>query len=77
MSTPLRLLLIEDSENDALLLELELRRGGYDVSVYRVQTAGEMRAALMQQTWDAIISDYAMPEFDMPRALASLRWCVQ
>src|SRR5260221_11348749 len=73
MTTPLRLLLIEDSENDALLLERELRRGGYDVSGTRVQTAAEMRAALSSQTFDAIISDYSMPEFDMPRALALLQ----
>ena len=73
MANPIRLLLIEDSENDALLLELELRRGGYDVSLQRVQTAAEMRAALSKQTWDAIISDYSMPEFDMPRALALLQ----
>ena len=73
MTTPLRLLLIEDSEDDALLLELELRRGGYDVSVRRVQTGAEMRSALSSQTFDAIISDYAMPDFDMPRALALLQ----
>ena len=73
MTTPLRLLLIEDSENDALLLELELRRGGYDVSVHRVQTAADMRAALSSQTFDVIISDYSMPEFAMPRALALLQ----
>jgi putative nucleotidyltransferase with HDIG domain len=73
VGTPLRLLLIEDSEDDALLLELELRRGGYDVSVRRVQTASEMHAALSSQAFDAIISDYSMPEFDMPRALALLQ----
>jgi response regulator RpfG family c-di-GMP phosphodiesterase len=73
MANPIRLLLIEDSENDALLLELELRRGGYDVSLQRVQAADEMRAALSNQTWDAIISDYSMPEFDMPRVLALLQ----
>jgi CheY-like chemotaxis protein len=73
MGTPLRLLLIEDSEDDTLLLELELRRGGYEVSLRRVQTEAEMRAALSSQTWDAIISDYSMREFDMPRALAVLQ----
>ena len=67
------MLLIEDSENDALLLELELRRGGYDVFMHRVETAAEMRSALASQTWDVIISDYALPDFDMPRALALLK----
>ena len=73
MGIPLQLLLVEDSANDALLLERELRRGGYDVTARRVQTADEMRAALAEQTWDAIISDYTLPHFDMPRALALLR----
>src|SRR5258705_4518033 len=73
MPNPIKILLIEDSENDALLLELELRRGGYDVRPERVQTAHAMRAALTTQSWDAIISDYSMPEFDMPRALALLQ----
>ena len=52
MGTPLRLLLLEDSEDDALLLELELRRGGYDVSLRRVQTESGMRAALASHAID-------------------------
>ena len=39
---PLRLLLVEDEENDAFLIERQIRRGGYDVEVTRVQTADEM-----------------------------------
>jgi CheY-like chemotaxis protein len=73
IGTPLLLLCIEDSQDDTLLLEFGLRRGGYDVSLRRVQTEAEMRAALNSQTWDAIISDYTMPEFDMPLALAVLQ----
>src|SRR5258708_34619520 len=61
MATPLRLLLIEDSENDALLLELELRRGGYDVRLQRVQTAAANRTALATPHWGPVLSDVAMP----------------
>jgi putative nucleotidyltransferase with HDIG domain len=73
MGIPLNLLLIEDSPDDEQLLRRELQRGGYDVTVRRVETADSMRAALLEHGWDAIISDYSMPQFDMPRALALLQ----
>ncbi|MEP7358032.1 MAG: HD domain-containing phosphohydrolase [Anaerolineales bacterium] len=73
MGIPLKLLLIEDSADDERLLTLELQRGGYDLTMRRVQTAGAMRAALLEQEWDVIISDYTMPQFDMPSALALLQ----
>jgi two-component system cell cycle sensor histidine kinase/response regulator CckA len=73
MSVPLRLLLIEDSENDAALLVRALRRGGYaDLTYARVETAETMRAALAGQPWDLVISDYSMPQFSGPAALQLL-----
>src|SRR5688500_6887525 len=63
MSKPLHLLLIEDSEDDALLLVLHLERNGYTVQHTRVQNEADMRAALTAETWDIIISDYSMPRF--------------
>jgi two-component system cell cycle sensor histidine kinase/response regulator CckA len=65
--------MVEDSEDDADLILRELRRGGFDVSYERVQTADEMRAALMGRTWDIILSDFSMPEFSAPGALAVRR----
>ncbi len=65
----LRVLLIEDSEDDALLLLRELRKAGYDPCYRRVETARDMTAALLTDTWDVIISDHAMPRFN---ALAAL-----
>ena len=59
----LRLLLIEDSEDDALLTIEELRRGGYDPHVTRVDTPAALQAALDQEGWDAVIADYNMPSF--------------
>jgi len=69
LGTPLRLLLIEDSENDAQLLIHELRRGGYDVVHERVDTASALEAALDRQTWDLAIGDYSMPQFSGMAAL--------
>jgi PAS domain S-box-containing protein len=67
--TPLRLLHVEDAENDAHLLVRELERCGYDLTYTRVEAAKEMRSELAQQTWDVIISDHIMPGFSAPLAL--------
>lgn len=66
---PLRVLIIEDSENDAELLLLELRRGGYAPEYERVETPEGLDDALSRQSWDIIISDYAMPRFNGLQAL--------
>ena len=73
MSKPLRTLIVEDSEQDAALLIRELRRGGYDLSFERVETPDAMHAALDRRTWDIVLSDYAMPRFSGPAALALVR----
>src|SRR5215210_1589829 len=73
MSAPLRVLLVEDSEDDALLLARSLRRGGYDPFWERVDTAATMEAALDGRGWDLVISDHSMPAFNSLAALALLR----
>jgi signal transduction histidine kinase len=73
MSTPLRVLLVEDSESDAALIVRHLNTADYDVSHERVETAGQMRAALEQPGWDIVIADYMLPGFDAPAALAILQ----
>ena len=73
MSKSLHLLMAEDSASDALLILEELRRGGYDVISERVQSADAMRSALERETWDIVISDYKMPQFDGLIALQLLR----
>jgi len=69
MSRLLRVLIVEDSENDAALLVREIRRGQCDVVSERVETPTAMRAALAKQSWDIVISDYSMPHFSAPAAL--------
>jgi len=72
MSTPLRLLLVEDSEDDALLLVRQIRSGGYEVHFERVDTAAALDNAL-KKPWDIVISDYAMPGFNGLSALMLLQ----
>jgi PAS domain S-box-containing protein len=72
MAKQLKVLLVEDSEEDTLLLLRELVRSGYDPKHRRVQTAVDMREALYSQNWDIILSDYQMPSFNAPKALQVL-----
>ena len=72
MGKPLRVLIVEDSEDDAILLVRELKRGGYDPIFERVDTSATMIDVLEKQTWDILISDYSMPHFSAPEALKLL-----
>ena len=73
MGKPLRVLIVEDSEDDTLLLVRELKRGGYDPTFERVDTPEAMGAALERQIWDIVIADYVMPHFSGLNALKSLQ----
>jgi PAS domain S-box-containing protein len=73
MNEKLRVLIVEDSEDDAILLVRELRKGGYDVLFERVETRESMKAALEQKQWDLIISDYILPNFSGVAALNVLK----
>ncbi|MBA4147212.1 MAG: response regulator [Verrucomicrobia bacterium] len=61
-SVPLRLLIIDDSRDDTLLMARALRQGGFDVSFQQVFTREAMETAL-NEDWDIILSDYSIPEF--------------
>lgn len=69
MDTPLKVLVVEDVEADAILLMLELNRGGYDPSYLRVETGPEMEQALSTQEWDLILADFMLPQFSGTEAL--------
>ena len=73
MSPPLRVLIVEDSEDDVLSLLRELRRGDYSPVYQRVDTPQEMAAALAGEPWDIVVSDYNMPQFSGPAALRLLQ----
>jgi len=68
----LRVLMIEDREDDAALVLRELERGGYAPSSRRVEEAGDLEAALREGPWDLIISDWSMPRFSALEALSLL-----
>lgn len=70
MRQPLRVLMVEDAEADALLLFKTLQSGGYEVVHSVVDTATAMRSALEGADWDVITSDHTMPCFSAPHALA-------
>ncbi|MDA8434158.1 MAG: response regulator [Nitrospiraceae bacterium] len=73
MAGSLRVLHIEDSEDDSLLARRELRRCGYDLYLRRVQSRDEMEAALLGESWDLVLSDYVMPQFSGLDALNLLK----
>ncbi|HXM24270.1 MAG TPA: ATP-binding protein [Terriglobales bacterium] len=70
MSQPLRLLIVEDSEDDADQLLRVLRPAGYEPAYEIVDTLPAMRTALEHKDWDLITSDHSMPKFSAPAALA-------
>ena len=72
MSTPIRVLFVEDSDDDVLLLVRALTRGGYDLSHERVATIADLSEALTSGAWDLIISDHGLPgmtSFDVLRTV--------
>jgi len=70
MKRAIRVLLVEDDIHDAELLLIALRHAGLDPAWVRVETAEELAAALASNDWDAIISDYNLPQFGAQAALA-------
>jgi CheY-like chemotaxis protein len=62
----LRVLIIEDSEDDAFLVLRALKKGGYNPVYERVETAATMKKALREKQWDIILCDYSLPKFNAP-----------
>ena len=73
-SRPLRVLLVEDNPDDALLMERTLRRNGFVPDVHRAETAEEMSVLLADpQGFDLVLADYNLPRFSGPEALRLLK----
>ncbi len=73
MSTPLRVLIVDGSEDDTLLLLRGLERGGYEPEFERVDTPKAMASALSRQNWDIVVSEYSLPGFGGLAALSVLK----
>lgn len=69
MTSPLRLLVVEDSQDDAFILVLQLERAGFRTKYQQVASRHEMEKALVEQPWDLIISDHLLPGFSSFEAL--------
>lgn len=70
---PLRVLMVEDSPPDAVLLARALERGGFEPICARVDSREAMAAALEKESWDLILADHAMPNFSAPEALRMVK----
>ncbi len=73
MSSNLRVLIIEDSEDDVLLMLRELRKGDYEPDYECIDTEAAMMNALQSREWDVIICDFNMPSFRGDHALSLLK----
>ena len=73
MDADIRALIVDDSEDDALLLMDELTENAYNPAWLRVDSHQTMTEALRAGTWDVIIADYTMPGFSGPEALRVLK----
>jgi len=72
MASPLRVLFIEDADDDATLQVRLLEQAGYEVDYSRVDSASALTGQL-ERAWDIVISDYSMPHFKGTDALRLVR----
>ncbi|MBI4676741.1 MAG: response regulator [Elusimicrobia bacterium] len=73
MAKPLRVLVIEDSEEDTLLLVRQLRQAGYEPAWKRVDGPESMAEALGEGPWDILISDHSLPHFNALKGLEIIK----
>ena len=73
MSEPLKVLIIEDSALDAKVLVGLIQAGGYQVTSERVETGNQFTTALDNETWDVILADYNLPDFNGAEGLELLQ----
>ncbi len=69
MNRPLKVLFVEDVEDDVMLIVRELKHGGFEPTFKRVDNPKDLEKALYMETWDIILSDYSMPHFNGIAAL--------
>ncbi len=73
MGIPLRVLIVEDSEDDTHFLLNFLKKNGYETTHERVEEEGAMRTALLEKPWDVVLCDYRLPQFDGLRGLQLIK----
>jgi signal transduction histidine kinase len=70
-----QVLLVEDSDDDALLIENAMRNGGLAFDLSRVDTLESVKSALLRRRWDVVLSDYSLPGFNAQDVIAHVREC--
>ncbi|HXS15630.1 MAG TPA: ATP-binding protein, partial [Polyangiaceae bacterium] len=73
MTSNLKILIVDDNEQDAALVIRTLAKGGIQVESRRVETEVEMREQLLSKSWDVVICDFTMPKFSALSALRTMR----
>lgn len=73
MEREVRVLIVEDSEDDVALMLLELRRAGFTTSHARVDAAAPLVEALEREAWGVVLCDHKLPRFNAPEALRTVR----
>lgn len=69
----LRVLVAEDNLDDLELLRMALERQGYALTLRHVMDDPAFRRALVEEEWDFIFCDWAIPGFGAPQALETLK----
>ena len=72
MANGMKIIMVEDSEDDAHFICEEIERVGYQLTATRVDSEDALRTALLQADWDLVLSDHSMPGFSAPAALRVL-----
>ena len=73
MGRPLRVLIVDDSEDDARQVVRRLEQSGFSPFWKRVDAPEPFRAALSAQSWDLVLSDHSTPGFESLQALRVLQ----
>ena len=73
MTNSLRVLFVEDSESDALLMVRELNRAGYELDYNRVEDKQGVLGALTSEDWDIVITDHNLPQFSSAETLVTVK----
>ncbi|VAW93676.1 diguanylate cyclase/phosphodiesterase (GGDEF & EAL domains) with PAS/PAC sensor(s) [hydrothermal vent metagenome] len=73
MKKDLRLLVVEDSEDDVILMRRVLSKAGYEADLLRVENGKELEEALTTRNWDLVITDHNIPGFSSVEALKQVK----
>jgi len=73
MKKNLRLLVVEDSEDDVILMQRVLKKAGYDINLLRVDNGRDLDVALKNNDWDLVITDHNIPGFSSGASLKHVK----